>query len=49
MSAAEREARGAKSTVIVERLVRAQLRAVGCERFDLGIERVILTIRPGPL
>ena len=49
MSAAERKARGAKSTVIVERLVRAQLRAMGCERFDLGTKRVILTFRPGPL
>jgi hypothetical protein len=30
---------GDKSAMIVERLVRAQLRAMGCERFDLGIRR----------
>jgi hypothetical protein len=36
---AERKARGEKSAVIVERLVRVQLRAMGCERFDLGIKR----------
>ena len=30
---------GDKSAVIVERLVRAQLRAMDCERFDLGIRR----------
>jgi hypothetical protein len=28
-----------KSAVIVERVVREQLRAMGCERFDLGIRR----------
>jgi hypothetical protein len=28
-----------KSAVIVERLVRVQLRAMGCECFDLGIKR----------
>jgi len=36
---AERKQRGQKSAVIVERLVRAQLRAMSCERFDLGIRR----------
>jgi hypothetical protein len=36
---AERKQRGEKSAVIVERLVRVQLRAMGCERFDLGIRR----------
>ena len=35
----ERKRRGAKSAVIVARLVREQLRAMGCERFDLGIRR----------
>jgi hypothetical protein len=35
----ERKERGAKSAVIVARLVRVQLRAMGCERFDLGIRR----------
>lgn len=39
MSEAERKERGQKSAVIVERLVRVQLRAMGCERFDLGIKR----------
>jgi hypothetical protein len=39
MTGAERRERGEKSAVIVERLVRAQLRAMGCERFDLGIRR----------
>jgi hypothetical protein len=39
MTEAERKKRGQKSAVIVERLVRAQLRAMGCERFDLGIKR----------
>jgi hypothetical protein len=39
MSEAERKARGAKSAAIVERLVRVQLRAMGCERFDLGVKR----------
>jgi hypothetical protein len=36
---AERKKRGEKSAVIVERLVRVQLRAMGCERFDIGIKR----------
>jgi hypothetical protein len=36
---AERKKRGEKSAVIVERLVRAQLRGMGCERFDVGIRR----------
>jgi hypothetical protein len=35
----ERKKRGEKSAVIVERLVRVQLRAMGCERFELGIRR----------
>ena len=35
----ERKRRGEKSAVIVERLVRLQLRAMGCERFDVGIKR----------
>ena len=35
----ERKKSGEKSVVIVERLVRAQLRAMGCERFDLGVRR----------
>jgi len=35
----ERRKRGEKSAVIVERLVRVQLRAMGCERFDVGIRR----------
>jgi hypothetical protein len=35
----ERKKRGEKSAVIVERLVRVQLRAMGCERFDIGIKR----------
>ena len=39
MTEAERKKRGAKSAVIVERLVRVQLRAMGCERFDLGVRR----------
>src|SRR5215472_9788632 len=39
MTGEERKRRGAKSAVIVERLVRVQLRAMGCERFDLGIRR----------
>jgi hypothetical protein len=34
-----RKKRGEKSAVIVERLVRVQLRAMGCERFDVGIKR----------
>jgi hypothetical protein len=36
---AERKKRGEKSTVVVERLLRVQLRAIGCERFDIGIKR----------
>src|SRR6266849_1174945 len=39
MTEAERKKRGQKSAVIVERLVRVQLRAMGCERFDLGLRR----------
>ncbi len=39
MSEEERKKRGQKSAVIVERLVRAQLRAMSCGRFDLGIRR----------
>jgi hypothetical protein len=39
MIEAERKKRGPRSAVIVERLVRTQLRAMGCERFDLGIRR----------
>jgi hypothetical protein len=39
MTEAERKKRGEKSAVIVERLVRVQLRAMGCERFDVGIRR----------
>jgi RepB DNA-primase from phage plasmid len=39
MTATERKERGEKSAVIVIRLVRAQLRAMGCEHFDLGIKR----------
>ena len=39
MTEAERKKRGAKSAVIVERLVRIQLRAMDCERFDIGIKR----------
>jgi hypothetical protein len=35
----ERKKGGDKSAVIVERLVRTQLRAMGCDRFDLGIRR----------
>ena len=38
-TATERKQRSEKSAVIVERLVRVQLRAMGCERFDLGIRR----------
>jgi RepB DNA-primase from phage plasmid len=33
------EERGEQSAAIVERLVRLQLRAMGCERFDIGIKR----------
>jgi DNA primase RepB-like protein len=39
MTEAERKKRSEKSAVIVERLVRTQLRAMGCDRFDLGIRR----------
>jgi hypothetical protein len=39
MTEAERRKRNEKSAVIVERLVRTQLGAMGCERFDLGIRR----------
>ena len=39
MTEVERKNRGEKSAVIVERLVRVQLRAMGCERFELGIRR----------
>jgi RepB DNA-primase from phage plasmid len=35
----ERRKRSEKSAVIVERLVRIQLRAMGCERFTIGIKR----------
>jgi hypothetical protein len=35
----ERKKGGEKSAVIVERLVRVQLRAMSCERFELGIRR----------
>jgi hypothetical protein len=37
MKEAERKQRGEKSAVIVERLVRVQLRAMSCERFNPGI------------
>lgn len=39
MTGEERKKRGEKSAVIVERLVRIQLRAMGCERFEIGIKR----------
>src|SRR5713101_7153872 len=39
MTEQERKKRGEKSAVIVERLVRVQLRGMGCERFELGIRR----------
>src|SRR5712692_2068304 len=39
MTEEERKKHGEKSTVIVERLVRVQLRAMRCERFDLGVKR----------
>jgi len=39
MTEAERKKRGEKSAIIVERLVRIQLRAMGCDHFDLGIKR----------
>jgi hypothetical protein len=35
----DRKRRGLKSAMIVERVLREQLRAMGCERFDLGIRR----------
>jgi hypothetical protein len=37
--AVERTKRSKKSAVIVERLVRVQLRAMGCKCFNLGIKR----------
>jgi len=39
MTEAERKKRSEKSAVIVKRLVRTQLRAMGSDRFDLGIRR----------
>jgi DNA primase RepB-like protein len=39
MTEEERKNRGQKSALIVERLVRVQLRAMGCEHFDIGIKR----------
>ncbi len=39
MTEVERKKGGEKSAVIVERLVRVQLRAMGCEHFDIGIKR----------
>jgi hypothetical protein len=39
MTEAERKKGSARSAVIVERLVRTHLRAMGCDRFDLGIRR----------
>ena len=39
MTEVERKKRGEKSAAIVKRLVRVQLRAMGCERFELGIRR----------
>jgi len=39
MAGEERKKRGEKSAVIVERLVRIQLRAMGCGHFDIGIKR----------
>ena len=39
MAEAERTKRSDKSVVIVQRMVRTQVRAMGCERFDLGIRR----------
>jgi RepB DNA-primase from phage plasmid len=49
MTEAERKKRGEKSAVIVERLVRVQLRAMSCERFDLGIRREagVMILREG--
>jgi RepB DNA-primase from phage plasmid len=42
--------RGEKSAVIVERLVRGQLRVMGCECFDIGIKRDTgeMILREGP-
>jgi hypothetical protein len=39
MTGEERKKCGEKSAVIVERLVRLQLRAMGCERFYIGNQR----------
>jgi hypothetical protein len=39
MTREKRKKRSEQSAVIVERLVRLQLRAMGCERFDVGIKR----------
>ena len=39
MTGEERKKRGVKSAAIVERLVRIQLRAMGCDLFDIGIKR----------
>jgi hypothetical protein len=39
MTGEERKQGGAKSAVIVERMVRVQLRAMGCDHFDIGIKR----------
>jgi hypothetical protein len=39
MTESERKKSTGKSFVIAERLVRTQLRAMGCDRFDLGIRR----------
>jgi hypothetical protein len=39
MTQVERKQRGEKSAVIVARLVRVQLRAMGCQRFGIGIKR----------
>ena len=39
MMEAERKKHGKKSVIIVKRLVREQLQAMGGERFDLGIRR----------
>jgi len=35
----QRKKGGRKSAVIVKQMVRSQLRAMGCERFDIGIKR----------
>src|SRR5271154_5289592 len=39
MTEADRKKRSGKSAVIVDRRVATQLRAMSCERFDLGIRR----------